>query len=437
MRGWATVDAMVKQSLIYLISGVVSKAAPFLLLPVLTSQLSQADFGRLSLFLSINLFSSAIVGFSLQASITKNYAALDKSDLAVLIGNLLFVLSCSVGFWLFCTTLLAEVGSKIFPIRSDFFFFFPVIAGLSMIGQIFLTLLRNQDKAHLFFLSELVYAVLVFGGTVLLINFTNLGWISQVVAMFTAAGTIALFGVSYLKKSGYLKFAVSIKSISPVLKLSAPLIPHVVAGAVIMLTDRIIIERLLGLEAVSVYTVGYSFGMVVLLFSDAFTKAWTPLFFKRLSADSAENRVVLAQQVFLFIFGLFMIAQVLSFFFVNIIPIILPATYLGAASLVLVISNVYVVYGAYKIFYPFFIITNKTGHLAAVTGISALLNVAFNFYLIPIFGVGGAALASGFSYVFSLVCVVAFQMYYFPMPWRRGVTQILGKCLRWWERGRY
>ena len=62
---------IIKKTIIYLSSSTLSKAAPYLLLPFLTSYLEPVEFGMLSIFLVINTLYVALIGMSMQANITK------------------------------------------------------------------------------------------------------------------------------------------------------------------------------------------------------------------------------------------------------------------------------------------------------------------------------------------------------------------------------
>ena len=64
---------IVKNSVIYLGSSILSKSIPFLLLPILTKYLSPAEYGNLSIFLIFISIYGAFVGMALHTNIAKNY----------------------------------------------------------------------------------------------------------------------------------------------------------------------------------------------------------------------------------------------------------------------------------------------------------------------------------------------------------------------------
>ena len=90
---------IIKNSLIYLSSSTLSKAAPYLLLPFLTSYLEPVEFGILSIFLIINSLQVSLIGMSMHANITKNFFKKSKFALSLIIGNIFFILIATTIFY--------------------------------------------------------------------------------------------------------------------------------------------------------------------------------------------------------------------------------------------------------------------------------------------------------------------------------------------------
>ena len=79
---------IIKNISIYLSASVISKGAPFLMLPFLTSYLQPTEFGILAIFLVMNGIYSAFIGMAMNANVTKNFFHRSKPELAVIIGNI-------------------------------------------------------------------------------------------------------------------------------------------------------------------------------------------------------------------------------------------------------------------------------------------------------------------------------------------------------------
>ncbi len=68
-----TVKSFINDSAIYVFVNILNKAIPFLLLPVIVRLLSREDFGKYSLFLTIEGLLIPIVTLNLSSGLSKHY----------------------------------------------------------------------------------------------------------------------------------------------------------------------------------------------------------------------------------------------------------------------------------------------------------------------------------------------------------------------------
>ncbi|MFC6806267.1 oligosaccharide flippase family protein [Methylophaga thalassica] len=101
---------VIKNTSIYLGASLISKGAPFILLPFLTEYLPPEEFGILAIFLVLNSMMNAFVGMSMHANVTKNFFSKTKSELGLITGNVFFVLLITTSFY--CLVMLIVVGLK-------------------------------------------------------------------------------------------------------------------------------------------------------------------------------------------------------------------------------------------------------------------------------------------------------------------------------------
>ena len=351
---------------VYIGASLVNKAFPFLMLPVLTRYLEPSEFGAAALFLVVNSCIGAFVGMNVSANISKNFFFLSREKLAVLIGNIVILLSVLSVFVLFLLFFLDLFFVDDFSIPAWCLYVMPGLSFMMMVNTINLTILRNEDRPYVFGLFEIsctaIYAVV----TLIFLVFCGFGWQSQVVGLLIAYGLFFLVGLIYMRRRGYLVFCPSLAGISGVLKSSYPMVPYVLSGIAINGVDRVFIERMLGLDALGLYSVGYSFGMVVMLFSDAFNKAWSPWFYKQMvSPDVAVKKKIVLYTYIYFAFLLvlaFLISAVGGF----VLPYVVSDSFHAASSFILWISLAYVVQGVYRMFFPYFVLADKASSVALV-----------------------------------------------------------------------
>jgi O-antigen/teichoic acid export membrane protein len=408
---------IIKNSVIYLSSSILNKAIPFLLLPILTKYLSPEEYGVLSIFQLLISFSTAFVGMNMSANISKNFFKYNKQQTSLMIGNILIILLLTTLIYFLITLGVSFYYQKIFSVPSNWVVIIPVLSFMFMINTINLTILRNQEKAILFGIYEIANTAVNMGVTILLLLMYHYGWYSQAVGMTFAYTLFFIISFLHLKKNSFIILKYDGAEAKKILKLSIPLIPHVVGGIIIALSDRFFIERMVSLEMVGIYSVGYMFGVVVILFTDAFIKAWSPWFYKILSDADNAKKIKIVKYSYLYILATFIVAFGISIFAKFIIPYVVNVRYVGAEIYVFWIAIGYAVHGVYKIFFPYLVHISKTSFLGVSTIIAAVLNLIFNYFLIKEFGAIGAAYSTVLSFIVSASLVFWYQNKHFKMPW--------------------
>ncbi len=412
---------MIKDSIIYLSSSLISKAVPFLMLPILTKYLSPEDYGILSIFAIFVSIYVAFVGMMMQNNISKNYFMLEKPELSINIGNIINILFFTTIIYLLVSIILFFYKETFFSIPSWLLLCIPALAFMQMIHTMNTTILRNEQRALMFGIFEVCIAFVTISLTVLFLIKFNYGWMSQVYSVFIASFIFCIIGFIYMKKRDYINLSFDKEHIKSILKISIPLIPHGLGGLIIAASDRLFIERMVGLEATGLYAVGYSFGMIVSLFSDAFIKAWSPWFYKNLANPTYEKKAKIVKFTYFYIIGIFLLALIIAFIAEFLLPYIVDSRYLSSKEFIIWIAIGYSIRGIYQIFFPYLIHISKTQFLAVSTFVAAILNLILNYFFIKIYGAIGATYATVVAFTVSALLVFWYQQKNYYMPWFKGL----------------
>ena len=185
----------------------------------------------------------------------------------------------------------------------------------------------------------------------------------------------------------------------------------------IAVSDRLFLERMVGLDAVALYAIGYSFGMVVSLFTKSLLRAWSPWFYQQLVNPTHEQKSKIVKSTYQCLIGVFVVAYIICVLGEFILPYIVDERYTGAKEYICWIALGYAVYGVYQIFFPYLVHISKTGFLAFSTVMAALINLLLNYLLIPEYGALGAAYATILAFSVSAILVFEYQRRNFWMPW--------------------
>ncbi|OGY56422.1 MAG: hypothetical protein A2119_02170 [Candidatus Colwellbacteria bacterium GWA2_46_10] len=277
-----------------------------------------------------------------------------------------------------------------------------VIAYLSAIINFYQTLLVTKELSKSFLVSKLWQA----GVTVLFI----------VVSMFfyqaSASGKIAgeLMATSIVALGSLLMLFYH-HSIRPIFNSFSHVLKSISFGLPVQLAgfgwwgmvniDRFFLNHFVGISSVALYSVVYAVALLLNLFSMGFNQAWSIYYFKNYENEQfrQDNRTIVREY-----FGwLSFLALSVWLFSREAIEIMGGALYLGNIRLVPWIILGVFLYGLYFIPSRKLFVESRTWTLVAITSVGLGVNVLANLFLVPKYGMMGAAYATAIAYATSLL----------------------------------
>ncbi|MDC4994399.1 lipopolysaccharide biosynthesis protein [Acinetobacter baumannii] len=408
---------IIKNSLLYISSSIFSKAIPFLLLPILTHYLSPEEFGLFSIYQVLLAFAVALLGMALQTNISVNYFKVDKPQLGLYFGNIFAILFFNVLLGILIVTIYGFFKKDFFSINLKYLYLLPFLVLITTIVEIYTTLLRSQKKALKFVCIEVSNTLVRFGFVCLFIILCDWGWESFPIGSLIGLTIASVYCLYSLYIQNYIKLQYDKEKIKNILYMCVPLIPHTIGGMTIAMSDRLFIERIEGMHEVGIYSVGYSFGMILALFSDAFIKAWGPWFYEKMSSLTKEYEIKIVKATYAYIIGILLCSLVVYSISLILIPLLTAPEFHEATKYVFWIAFAYSIQGIYKIFFPFLVHFSKTKFLAITTVIAAIISLICNYYFIHAFGAIGAAYSTTLAYSVSTIGVIIIANKQIKLPW--------------------
>ncbi len=410
---------MIKSSLIYLLGGLLNKAIPFLLLPILTRYLTPEEFGTVALFQVFLFFTIPLVGMGLNNNISRNFTKVSRDEMAQLIGTLVGLLCCSTGIIFFLITLWLYLYDQVFEISYRWFLVLPLVAAFHITNQFNLTVLRNQERPVVFAILEVSNSLLNIGISIILIIGLKFGWQGRAIGLVFSTCCFGGIGLLLLHKQNLLVFRFTSSTIKDILHISLPLIPHSLSGVVISLSDRLFLEKLINKEAVGIYVVGYTFGMVVNLFVESFSRAWSPWFYKQMAGcnNTRKRRKKIVRFTYIYFGSILFLAFILTAVSNVVLPFVVTEEYQDSLEFVLWVALGYAFRGMYTMIFPYFVLAGRTNLLAIGTLGTAIINLILNYYLIRMNGTVGAAQATLCSWFILFLFTWVYSSKICPMPW--------------------
>jgi O-antigen/teichoic acid export membrane protein len=401
----ASIRSLTKQTLIYGVGTILARLVTFLLLPLYTNLLAPADYGLASLIFAFNGFMIIIFNYGLDSAVMRHYsenaepaAKMKLVSTAMwltiatsfLLGALLYGLSGMLG-----RTLLDEATHGNLMRYSAGILFFDAIAHVPF------ALLRLEERPFQFMGVRLLNVFLMFGLNIYFVANLHRGvaGIFQSNLITSAVTTTLLFFLVLPKMA----FSFSGKLALELAAFGLPFIPAGLATVCMEMLNRYILQDLMDLSAVGIFSAGFKLGIFMLLLTTAFYYAWQPFFLKAGPQESSRG-------LFARIFTYFVLVE-LTFWLIltavmpEIVRFHIGHIYLigkefqSCEPMVPIILMGYVFLGINQMFMPGIYFEKKTRFLAYLTFLAAAVNVGANFILIPALGIVGSAYSSLIGYI--------------------------------------
>jgi O-antigen/teichoic acid export membrane protein len=196
--------------------------------------------------------------------------------------------------------------------------------------------------------------------------------------------------------------------------------------------DRWMLASLSTIEEVGIYSVSNRFASAVLFVSTAFAQAWSPISIK-IRTDHPDNYREIYFQVLMWLMLLMLVAGGgLALFSGELIGAIMPAKYAASTLPLAILCFGVILQASQHVTAVGISIEKKTFLFARLTWFTALVNLLLNYWLIPLHGAVGAAIATFASYLTLTASYLFFTQRLHPLTihWTKlCMLLILGSCV--------
>jgi len=277
---------MIKHALIYGVSIGGAKAIGFLMIPVFTSFLDPADYGRLDNLQILADLLGIIAAMGMADALYRYGSGKDAKNVAANIYSmslLITIVSMIIlqGLAVNISYLLPD-GITILQVRL-------ILATISISGCILIPLswLRMQDKAIKFFKVSMT-RILIQAVLSLILLYAGFGVTGVMFAGFAASLYSAIsLGIYFIKSTG---IRIDISKWKSFIIYGSPLIITGIAGFVLGSFDRWILAGTIGPAAMAMYALAAKFGLLTSIAVQPFDMWWLPKRFSVLSENNGEEK---------------------------------------------------------------------------------------------------------------------------------------------------
>ena len=415
---------LVQGAAIYAIANFGIRGLNFLLLPIYTRFLTPSDYGIISLAETIALVVSIFSGMGLEGGIPRLYYQYveDARALRDFVGS---VLRFGMGTLAGVLALAFLAGPPLFRIfGSDFEVpFFPYVAlalATVVCGQVVnyrLALYQVERRPRQYAFLSAGFFVLTASASLWLVAGKRLGATGMLAGKLIAA-VIALgaaLGLLWKWFGGRFQWSY----VREILALSTPLLPHQFMALGLVAADRFIVARYRDLNEVGLYSLAYTFGMVMSVVAMSLAQAWSPLYFD-VNRQGEAGRQIVGRIGSGLAIGLTAVAIFGSVIARDFVTLVLDPRYQAVGPLIPWIIGGYLMHAMFTLVHLALFQAKRTARLWQLSFVAFAANILLNFLLVPRWGMYGAAWATTAGYVLEAVAVYLYAQHLFPIPFHTG-----------------
>jgi O-antigen/teichoic acid export membrane protein len=415
---------LARHTLIYGSGYVAMAAVSLVLVPLYTHYLSPADFGLLALLLVMSGLMKQFFDLGFMNSVGRFYfdhphddssRGLDQMRTTSLAFMVIYGGLLTAALWLLaapCSRVLTGTTAHVDLVR---------IVALTLYADALtivpLTLIRMQEQSVRFVLMTLVRLVATLVLSVFFV--ASLHWGVRGALLGALIPTVFLLALLMPDYLAALRARPSWALLRRMLSFGLPFFPVLLAVWVIDASDRYLIELLRTRDEVGYYSLAYRVAAIMQIAVAAFSMGWAPLRYKiyaRPDAPFVYRRLTTA-----YVLAAGLVASALAVLAPTIVALAAPPSYKPAADVVPFLVLSYVLYGLYILMVTGMGVTKKTGPIALVAIVGALVNIGLNLLFLPRWGMQAAALATVGAYALMVGGAWFYSQKVYPVPydWRR------------------
>lgn len=384
----------------YTVGNFLAKSIVFLSSPIFNRLMSKAEVGDFSNY-SVWVTILAIV-FTLDLYSSVSVARFDyKDELDDFIGSSLILGSSITLFFyllsiIFSNPITKWMGINKFELHIAFVYFL-VCPALQMYQ------VKSRIRYKYFVSTTLTFLSTLFATAgslvaVCMLEDKLLGRIAGnyiPLILFNVAIYVMLLGKAKKLSAKYWKYALTI---------SIPIAIHLLAGTILNLSDKIMIQNIRGNEENALYSVAYSCGIVITVLWGSINGAWSPWAYEQMDAQKLSE-LRKAEKILMLLWGILVVVMML--FGPEILLIVGGKKYMEAQNVIPPVMAAYGIQAVYTFYYNIEVYSKKQHFIAINTTIAAVMNIILNYIFVTRYGYIAAAYTTLVGYIMMLILHIA------------------------------
>ncbi|HEU4682253.1 MAG TPA: lipopolysaccharide biosynthesis protein [Gemmatimonadales bacterium] len=420
---------LVDRSAVYALGLLLLRGMSLLLIPLYTRYLDRAEYGIVAVAVSVTAVLAVLGPISLHGALARLYFdAQSDADRKRVAGALWVATVLAAGL---LTLLLDRVGEQWAAILLPDVPFQPYIrlaiwtAFLTTFGLIPLNLLQIQERPGLYVKVTVAGTLITTLCIIWLVVGRGMGAYGYVLGTFIGSALLAIPYTVLAARMSTLGLRWNVTRAA--LAYSLPLVPHALAGWVLELSDRALLQRFVPLTQLGLYSLGYQLASLLTMAATAINFAWTPYMYGVVRDRPETAPAELGRMTTYYVAVLCALGLGIALLGGDILRFLTEPAYHPAYQVVPLIVLGLVFSGLYLVPASLLFLKSKTGLIPLVTVAAGAVNVALLLWLAPRAGImaGAWATAAGYAVMLLLVWLAARSVFRLPYEYGRIGTLLV------------
>lgn len=360
----------------------INKGFVFLLLLILANYIAPAEYGYLSLFVTVIM----VIGYFMALS-TEGYLGVTFFKEKIIgvkhtLTGVLLIATSMASLMLLCLYQFGDAISKVLQLPLPILYDAVGVCFFTLLFSLYIDYIRLQERVIFYGFISCSNALLNFGVSILLVKTFLMGWQGRVYAQlgcFVLYGIVAI--IFFTRKRLWVK--PDLAFIKKLIIWGLPIIPHLAANFIRQGCDRYIISYNHSIADVGLFSFALNIANVVIMIGIGFNQSNSVDIYKVLGNTEMakaekmkclKSQRVMIQRVFFFLTLLIMLVGYFT------LPVILPK-YVGAMNYFLCLAIWGFFQCLYFLFTNYLFFYNKTRNIMYITFGTSLLHLALSLLL--------------------------------------------------------
>lgn len=394
--------------IVYGLGGIVSKIVPVIMIPIVTRIMPTSEYYGISDLSNIVVqFTSAIAVMGMYDGMFRMFFEKSEEEYKKRVCSTALAFTMITSLIVFIVmVLLRDVIAQCFFGNGHYAYVVYLSAIATLVGgtnSIIAAPTRMQNNRKVFLIMNTISPVLSYSISIPMLLAGH-----YVIALPLAgvlSGIIMELSFGILNRNWFNIKLFDKKLLKSMLAIAIPLLPNFLIYWIFNSSDRVMITNMIGISAAGIYSVGSKLGHVSQLIYTAFAGGWQYFAF---STMKEKNQVKSNSLIFEYL-GIisFIVTGFICAWSYIIFKILFTEEYLSGYIIVPYLFLAPLLQMLFQVAANQFLVVRKTWPNLFILSTGALLNIAINYFLIPVFGIEGAAIATLIGYVVSdIICVI-------------------------------